>query len=63
MEVKKNFGYKSEIIAASIRNVKHVEQAALASADIATIPYKVIKEMYKNELTTRGLQIFRDAAK
>ena len=63
MEVKKNFGYESEIIAASIRNVKHVEQAALAGADIATIPYKVIKEMYKNELTTRGLQIFRDAAK
>ena len=63
MEVKKNFGYESEIIAASIRNVKHAEQAALAGADIATIPYKVIKEMYKNELTTRGLQIFRDAAK
>lgn len=62
MEVKKIYGYKSEIIAASIRNINHVEQASLAGADIATIPYKVIKEMYINELTTRGLQIFKDAA-
>lgn len=62
MEVKKIYGYKSEIIAASIRNVNHVEQASLAGADIATIPYRVIKEMYINELTTRGLQIFKDAA-
>jgi len=62
-EVKNIYGYKSEIIAASVRHVEHVEQAALAGADIATIPYKVIKEMYIHELTTRGLKIFQDAAK
>lgn len=61
-EVKQKYGYKSKIIAASIRNTEHVEQAALAGADIATIPTKVIKEMYKHELTTRGLKIFKDAA-
>lgn len=62
-EVKDNYGYKSEIIAASIRNVRHVEQAALAGADIATIPLKVIKQMYVHELTSKGLTIFANAAK
>jgi len=62
-EVKKQYGYKSKIIAASIRNTTHVEQAALAGADIATIPYKVILEMYEHDLTANGLKIFADAAK
>lgn len=62
-KVKNMYGYKSKIIAASIRNVKHVEQACLAGADIATIPFKVIKNMYEHELTTRGLKIFLDAGK
>lgn len=57
--VKEIYGYKSEIIAASIRNPGHVEKAALAGADIATIPYKVIKEMYVHPLTTAGLEKFK----
>ncbi|MDD6302679.1 MAG: transaldolase family protein [Bacillales bacterium] len=61
--VKEQYGYSSQIIAASIRNKGHVEQAALAGADIATIPFKVIKQMYEHELTTRGLKIFADASK
>lgn len=62
-EVKDIYGYKSEIIAASIRHTEHIEQAALAGADIATVPYKVIKEMYKHTLTDKGLKIFFDASK
>lgn len=62
-EVKEAYGYKSKIIAASIRHPHHVEQAALAHSDIATIPYKVIQEMFKHELTTRGLAIFKEAEK
>ena len=62
-EVKKNYGYSSRIIAASVRHITHVEQAALAGADVATIPYKVIKQMYYHELTDSGLKIFRDAVK
>lgn len=62
-EVKKIYGYKSEIIAASIRHTEHVEQAALAGADIATIPYKVILDMYSHTLTQKGLEIFRTASK
>ena len=60
-QAKKEFNYHSKIIAASIRNVNHVEQAILAGADIATIPYKIINEMYEHELTTRGLEIFKKA--
>ena len=62
-KVKNMYGYKSKIIAASIRHVNHVEQACLSGADIATIPFKVIKQMYEHELTTRGLKIFSEANK
>lgn len=57
------YGFKTEIIAASIRHNDHVAQAALAGAHIATIPYQVLKDMVKHELTDKGLEIFRNAAK
>jgi len=57
------FGFKTEIIAASIRHTQHVDQAIKAGADIATIPYGVLKEMVKHELTTKGLEIFANASK
>ncbi len=59
-EYKKISGKKTQIIAASIRNINHVEQASLAGADIATIPFKVIKELYNHELTTKGLKKFKE---
>lgn len=46
-----NYGYDTEIIAASIRNPIHVTDCALAGADIATVPYKVIEQMTKHPLT------------
>jgi transaldolase len=58
-----NYGIETEIIAASIRGPRHVEQAALAGADIATIPYKVFLQMIEHPLTTKGLEIFRNATK
>ena len=58
-----NYGLKSQIIAASIRSVDHVHQAALAGAHVATIPFKVLNEMLSHPLTTKGLQIFKEAAK
>ena len=63
MKIYKLYGYKSEIIAASIRSVDHIHQAALAETDIATVPFKILNEMLTHPLTTKGLQIFRDAAK
>lgn len=62
-DMLKTYNFKTQIIAASIRNLEHVNQSLKAGADIATIPYKVLKEMVKHELTDKGLDIFREAAK
>ena len=53
------YGYETEIIAASIRNPIHVTDCALAGADIATIPYKVIEQMTKHPLTDQGIVKFQ----
>ena len=58
-----NYGYESQVIAASIRNLAHVEQASLAGADIATIPFAVLKKMFCHPLTDAGLDIFAKAKK
>ncbi len=53
------YGYETEIIAASVRNPVHVTDCALAGADIATVPYKVIEQMTKHPLTTEGMEKFK----
>ena len=58
-----NYGYESQVIAASVRNLAHVEQASLAGADIATIPFAVLKKMFCHPLTDAGLDIFAKAKK
>ena len=50
-------GITTKIIAASIRNPIHVTDSALAGADIATVPYKVIEQMTKHPLTDQGLSL------
>lgn len=52
-------GIETEIIAASIRTTVHVTECALAGADIATVPYKVIEQMTKHPLTTQGIETFQ----
>ncbi len=54
-----NYGYETQIIAASIRNPIHVTDCALAGADIATIPYKVIMQMLNHPLTDQGIEKFQ----
>jgi transaldolase len=55
---------ETEIIAASIRHPMHVTDCALAGADIATVPYKVLAKLIKHPLTDAGLESFaKDAAK
>jgi transaldolase len=49
----------TEIIAASIRHPMHVTDCALAGADIATVPYKVIEQMTKHPLTDQGIEKFK----
>lgn len=53
-----NYGIKTEIIAASIRNSIHVTECALAGADIATVPYSVIEQCTRHPLTTMGIERF-----
>ena len=52
-------GIDTEIIAASVRNPIHVTDCALAGADIATVPYKVIEQMTKHPLTDQGIEKFQ----
>lgn len=56
--IYKNYGYKTEIIVASVRNPLHVVDAALMGADIATIPFAVIEQLLKHPLTDLGIQKF-----
>ena len=51
-------GEQIEIIAASVRSANHVTQAALMGADIATVPFGVLKKMVQHPLTDRGLDSF-----
>ena len=53
-----NYGFDTDILAASIRTPKHVTEAALAGADCATIPPDVFQALFKHPLTERGLQQF-----
>jgi len=57
------YDIETEIIAASIRHVDHVKQCALLGVDIATIPFKVIEQMFKHPLTDIGLKKFLEDAK
>ena len=50
----------TQIIAASVRNPMHVTECALAGADIATVPYKVILQMTKHPLTDAGIKKFQE---
>ncbi len=51
--------YDSKVLAASIRHPLHVTQSAKAGADIATIPFKVLKQMYRHPLTEQGIAAFK----
>ena len=50
---------ETQIIAASVRNPIHVTDCALAGADIATVPYKVIEQMLHHPLTDAGIEKFK----
>jgi transaldolase len=56
--IYKNYGYETQVLVASIRHPIHVVEAARAGAHIATIPYKVFKQLLKHPLTDVGLKRF-----
>lgn len=56
--VFQNYGFETEIIAASIRHPLHVIQSAEVGVDIATIPFKVLQQMIRHPLTDKGIDSF-----
>jgi transaldolase len=57
-QVMRNYGFATEIIVASVRTLSHVEQAAKAGADIATIPGSLMPSLWKHPLTDIGIERF-----
>jgi len=57
-QIFKYYGYKTEIISASIRSSMHVLACAKAGSQISTIPYKIIMQMIKHPLTDAGIEKF-----
>ena len=58
LDIYDNYEYDTEVIVASIRHPKHVLDAALMGADIATIPFKVIAQLAQHPLTDKGIALF-----
>ncbi|ASP83097.1 fructose-6-phosphate aldolase [Sinorhizobium meliloti] len=57
-QISDNYDFETQILAASIRSANHVKDAALAGADVATIPANVIKGLANHVLTDKGLEQF-----
>ncbi len=58
VEIYDNYGFETQVIVASIRNPIHVLEAALIGADIATIPFQVLRQLIKHPLTDIGIERF-----
>jgi transaldolase len=58
MAVYRQYGFETQVLAASLRHPMHVVEAAKLGADIATMPYKVFEQLFKHPLTDRGLDAF-----
>lgn len=58
VQIYDNYGFATEVLAASIRHPMHIVDCALAGADVATIPFKVLTQLAKHPLTDKGLDAF-----
>ena len=58
VQIYKNYDYKTQVLAASLRHPMHVVEAAMAGAHVATMPFKILDTMFKHPLTDRGLETF-----
>lgn len=56
--IYKNYGFRTQVLAASLRSPTHVIDAASAGADIGTMPFKVMDMLFNHPLTDKGLQQF-----
>jgi len=58
VQIYDNYDYDTEILVASIRHPLHIAESALLGADVATMPYKIFKQLYKHPLSDIGLERF-----
>lgn len=58
LDIYENYGYKSEVIVASIRHPLHVVESASMGAHVATIPFKVLEQLSRHPLTDSGIEKF-----
>ena len=58
VQIFENYGFSTEVLAASLRHPLHVYEAAMAGAHVATMPYKVMMQLVKHPLTDKGLAQF-----
>ncbi|HJS51699.1 MAG TPA: fructose-6-phosphate aldolase [Pyrinomonadaceae bacterium] len=58
VQIYDNYDFDTQVLAASIRHPMHIVDCALAGADVATLPFKVIKQLVQHPLTDKGLEAF-----
>jgi transaldolase len=58
VQIYRNYDFKTQVLAASLRHPIHVVEAAMAGAHVATMPFKILDMMFKHPLTDRGLEQF-----
>ncbi|MFH1408832.1 MAG: transaldolase family protein [Nanoarchaeota archaeon] len=58
VDIIEHYGYKTEVLAASLRNPRQVRECALVGAHVATLPFDVVKDMLKHEKTFEGMRNF-----
>lgn len=58
VQIYKNYGFKTQVLAASLRHPMHVVEAALAGAHVGTMPFKVLEMLFHHPLTDIGLEKF-----
>jgi transaldolase len=58
VQIYHNYDFPTQVLAASVRHPMHIVDCALAGADVATIPFKVIKQLVHHPLTDKGIESF-----
>ncbi|MEE2778529.1 MAG: fructose-6-phosphate aldolase [Acidobacteriota bacterium] len=58
IEIYDNYDFETEVLVASVRSPMHVVQSAMMGADVATIPFKTLDQLYRHPLTDKGLAAF-----
>jgi len=58
LEVYANYAFPTEVLVASVRHPRHVVEAATLGADVATVPYAVLKKLFDHPLTDAGIERF-----